>query len=133
MNQLEQPSSTNSSTPGEVFERLMQALNRHDLEGMVGCFADDFRSEQPLHPERAFTGPAGVRKNWSFFFSMVPDIRVEVLRQAVDGETLWAEVHNFGTQVDGNKFSIKGVHILGIKKGLISWGRIYMEPVQENL
>jgi len=52
---------------------------------MVACFAPDFRSEQPFHPERSFTGQAGVRKNWTFFFTTVPDIQVEILNEATEG------------------------------------------------
>jgi len=51
------------SSPKVVFERMISALNRHDLDAMVACFAPDFRSEQPFHPGRSFTGQAGVRKN----------------------------------------------------------------------
>src|SRR5258707_11946611 len=63
------------SSPKVVFERMIQAANRHDLEAMVACFAPDFRSEQPFYPERNFTGQAGVRKNSSFFFSTMPDFQ----------------------------------------------------------
>jgi SnoaL-like domain len=55
--------------PESPEKRSAKAANRHDLEAMVACFAPDYRSEQPLYPERNFTGQAGVRKNWSFFFS----------------------------------------------------------------
>jgi hypothetical protein len=36
------------STPKEVFESMIEAANRHDLETMVACFAPDYRSELPL-------------------------------------------------------------------------------------
>ncbi len=62
------------SPPKLVFERMIQTTNRHDLDAMVACFAPDYRSEQPLHPERDFTGQAGVWNNWSFFFTTIPDI-----------------------------------------------------------
>lgn len=55
------------SSPKLVFERMILAANRHDLDAMVACFALDFRSEQPFYPERNFTGQAGVRKNWVSF------------------------------------------------------------------
>ena len=50
------------SSPKVVFERMIQAANRHDLEAMVACFAPDFRSEQPFYPERNFTGQEGCGK-----------------------------------------------------------------------
>src|SRR5258706_10850907 len=78
------------SSPQVVFERMIEAANRHDLEAMVACFAPDFRSEQPFYPERNFTGQASVRKNWSFFFSTMPDFQAEALSEAVEGDTVWA-------------------------------------------
>ncbi len=119
------------SSPKLVFERMIQAANRHDLDAMVACFAPDFRSEQPLHPERAFTGQAGVRKNWSFFFTTIPDMQVEILNEVEEGGTVWAELHYHGTQTDGKQFTVKGVTLLGIQADQIIWGRLYIEPVQE--
>ena len=114
-----------------VLERMLQATNRHDLDAMVACFAPDFRSEQPLHPERDFTGQAGVRKNWSFFFTTIPDIQVDILNEVEEGDTVWAELYYHGIQTDGKRFSIKGVTIQGIQDGQICWARLYIEPVQE--
>ena len=114
-----------------VFERMIQALNRHDLEAMVACYAPDYRSEQPFHPERNFVGPAGVRKNWSFFFTTMPDYQVEVLNEVVEGDTVWAELHFHGTQADGTKQSTRGVTLLGIQADQISWARLYIEEVKE--
>jgi len=119
------------SSPQVVFERMIQAANRHDLEAMVACFAPDFRSEQPFYPERNFTGQAGVRKNWSFFFSTMPDFKAEVLSEAVEGDTVWAELHYHGTQTNGKKFSVKGVTIQGIQADQICWARLYIEPDQD--
>jgi hypothetical protein len=112
-----------------VFERMIQAANRHDLDAMVACFAPDFRSEQPLHPERAFTGQAGVRKNWSFFFTTVPDMQVDILNEVEEGGTIWAELHYHGTQTDGKKFTVMGVTMLGIQADQIIWARLYIESV----
>ncbi len=119
------------SSPKLVFERMIQALNRHDLDAMVAYFAPDYRSEQTLHPERNFVGQAGVHKNWSFFFNIVPDIQVDILSEVEERNTIWAELHYHGTQTDGKKFSIKGVTIQGIQADQICWARLYIEPVEE--
>jgi predicted SnoaL-like aldol condensation-catalyzing enzyme len=120
------------SSPQVVFERMIQATNRHDLDAMLQYFAPDFRSEQPCHPERAFTGRAGVRKNWSFFFTTVPDMQVDILNAVDEGDTVWAELHYHGTQTDRKKFTVKGVTIMGIQADQIIWARLYIEPVQES-
>src|SRR6478672_11689767 len=57
---------------GEVMNRVLGALNAHDLDAFVACFAKDYRSEQPAHPDRAFQGSDKVRENWASVFSGVP-------------------------------------------------------------
>jgi ketosteroid isomerase-like protein len=119
------------NSPLEVFERMVAAQNRHDLDGMVACFSRDFQSEQPFHSERNFEGQGGVRKNWSFFFNTVPDIHTDILSAVVDGDTLWSELYMYGTRVDGTKHSVRGVTIERIRDGLIVWARLYIETPME--
>ena len=120
------------STPKDIFESMIEAANRHDLEAMVAYFAPDYRGELPFTPERNFTGQAGVRKNWGFFFSTMPDFQVELLREAVEGETVWAELFFHGTQTDGAKRMMRGVNIMGIQSGKIAWGKLYQNTIQES-
>ena len=49
-------------------ERLNAAMNAHDIEAFVECFEEDYESEQPAHPDRAFRGREHVRRNWSAIF-----------------------------------------------------------------
>ena len=114
-----------------VLERLQQAQNSHDLEAFVACFAPDYQSAQPVHPDRAFQGAAQVRKNWTNIFQDVPDFHAELLRSVADGDMVWAEWHWFGTNRDGAQFAVRGVTIMGVQADQIMWGRLYMEPVQE--
>ena len=58
---------------GEVTNRLLAAMNAHDLDAFVACFAPGHRSEQPAHPSRAFEGSNKVRENWTSVFAGVPD------------------------------------------------------------
>lgn len=131
MSQKQGQDEQTPSSPKVVFERMSQAANRHDLEAMVACFAPDFRSEQPFHPERNFVGRAGVRNNWSFIFTTIPDIQVEILGEVEAGDTVWAELHFHGTQADGKKQATRGVTIQRIQADQIIWARLYIEPVQE--
>ena|SRR5215469_1260815 len=127
----EQVQDTHTQSSAQVvFERMIQAANRHDLDAMVACFAPDYRSEQPFYPERNFTGQAGVRKNWSFFFSTMPDFRVDIRSFAVEGDTMWAELHFHGTQSDGKKQVTRGVTISGIQGEQIAWARLYIQTLQ---
>jgi hypothetical protein len=63
----------------EIMNRLPTALNAHDLDAFVGCFAPDYRSEQPERPGRTFEGPDKVPKNWTSVFAGVPDFHAKLL------------------------------------------------------
>ena len=55
--------------------RMLAAMNAHDLDAFVDCFAPGYRSEQPSHPSRVFVGRWQVRENWRSVFAGVPDFR----------------------------------------------------------
>jgi ketosteroid isomerase-like protein len=116
----------------DLIERLQRAQNEHDLEAFVALFAPRYRSEQPVHPDRAFEGREQVRANWSSVFAGVPDFHSELVRSAEDQTAAWAEWRWTGTRVDGSRLDDRGVTILGIENGEIAWGRLYLEPVDEG-
>ena len=124
--------SRSTTDPGAVLDRLCRATAAHDLEGVVGCFAADYRNETPAHPERGFTGREQVRQNWARIFAMVPDITPEVLRFVVDGQSVWSEWEHRGTRLDGGRHVMRGVIIFGVDGDEISWARFYLEPVDEG-
>jgi limonene-1,2-epoxide hydrolase len=117
--------------PLSVLERLVRALNDHDLEAMVSCFADDYLNETPVHPMRGFRGNDQVRRNWTQIFAGVRAFQARVLRNAVDGETLWTEWDLSGTRADGDPFAMRGVVIFRVAEGAIRSARFYLEPVEE--
>lgn len=110
-----------------VIERINDALNRHDLEAFLGCFDQDYRSEQPVHPNRGFGGKDQVRKNWSKIFESFPDFRAELLRDVSDGETAWSEWH-----WTAKGLNMAGVILFGVEDERIVWGRLYVEPVEKG-
>jgi ketosteroid isomerase-like protein len=112
--------------------RLVAAINAHDLEAMVACFADNYLNEWPAHPQRGFRGNQQVRRNWSQLFAGVPDLRARLPRTVVDGDTVWAEWDLSGTRGDGAAFLMRGVAIHGITADRIAWVRFYLEPVEET-
>jgi ketosteroid isomerase-like protein len=118
---------------GEVMNQLLEAMNAHDLDAFVACFAPDYRSEQPAHPSRAFDGSDKVRENWTSVFSGVPDFNAELLLSATTddgveiGEWRW-----LGTHTDGSPFAMRGVIVMGIEGQQIAWGRLYMEAIERD-
>jgi ketosteroid isomerase-like protein len=117
----------------EMMDRLFAAMNAHDIDAFVACFAPDYRSEQPAHPSRAFRGSDQVRENWTGVFAGVPDFRAELLvaSTAEDGVEL-GEWRWQGTHTDGSPFAMSGVTVMGIADGHIAWGRLYMELIERD-
>jgi ketosteroid isomerase-like protein len=113
-----------------MVERLREAIDRHDLDAFVACFAPDYRSEQPAHPNRTFTGSAQVRKNWAAFFAAVPDLRAEVVRATAEGETVWVEWRWHGNWRAESPLDMRGVTLFGVREDQIVWGRLYMEGTE---
>ena len=117
---------------GDVLKRLRDAQNRHDLDSFVDCFDPGYRSDQPVHPDRAFTGREQVRRNWAAVFDGVPDFQAELLGSAQAGDAHWAEWYWHGTRVDGTRLEMRGVTIFGIQHDRIVWGRLYLEDVDRS-
>lgn len=117
---------------GAVIDRLLAAMNAHDLDGAAGFFHPDYRSEQPAHPARAFAGRAQMRANWQAMFSGVPDFQAEICRSVDDGDCTWSEWRWSGTRVDGQPFAMRGVTIFEIDGGQIVAGQLYLEEVERE-
>jgi ketosteroid isomerase-like protein len=117
----------------EIMNRLLAAMNAHDLDTFVACFAAQYDSQQPAHPSRAFRGSDQVRKNWEGVFAGVPDFTAELVLATTThdgvevGEWRW-----HGTHTDGSLFRMEGVIVVGVQRGQIAWGRLYMEPVEQG-
>lgn len=115
----------------EVFRRLVAAQNAHDIKAFVACFAPDYASDQPAHPDRAFMGSDQVRKNWAAMFAGVPDFHAELVESASSGATAWGEFEWRGTRSDGSRLHSRGVIIGTVRDGRLAAARLYMEDVEE--
>ena len=115
-----------------VVQRLLAAMNAHDIESFVALFHEDYESEQPAHPDRAFRGSEQVRRNWSAIFESTPDFRAELVRaEAADG-TEWSEWRWQGTHEDGTALDMAGVIVFGVREERFAWARLYVEPVERE-
>jgi hypothetical protein len=112
---------------------LAEAMQRHDPQGMAALMAPDYRSEQPMHPDRGFGGTAQVIENWTAMFGAAPDMVVELVGETCEGATSSAEWWWHGHRPDGSPFEMRGVIVSGLREdGLIQWSRLYVEPVEQN-
>jgi ketosteroid isomerase-like protein len=115
-----------------MLERLRDAQNAHDAERMAALFAEDYRSVQPVHPNRAFTGRSQVLINWTAVFEGVPDFTARIVSSCVEGEVEWGELDWRGTYTDGSPFAMRGVALLTIRDDLIAGAHLYMELVEQG-
>jgi ketosteroid isomerase-like protein len=116
----------------DVIDRLVVAMNNHDLDSAAGLIHEDYRSEQPLHPDRAFSGRAQMRANWEAMFAGIPDFHAELRRSVQDGDTCWSEWHWTGNPTNGQPLEVRGVTLFQIRDGMIVAGRLYMEDVHHE-
>ena len=116
----------------DVIERLVAAMNAHDLVATGGFIHENYRSEQPAHPNRAFVGRAQMLANWESMFAGIPDFHAEIRRSVEDGDTVWSEWHWSGTRSDGQAFDMRGVTLFQIVGDQVAAGRLYMEDVEQD-
>ena len=121
-----------ATTAAVVAERLLAAMNAHDIDAFVACFDEEYESEQPAHPDRSFRGSGQVRRNWSAMFDGVPDFRAELVHAGAAGGSEWSEWHWHGTHADGTVLDVAGVIVAGVRDGRMAWARLYVEPVEHD-
>jgi hypothetical protein len=124
--------SQSGPEPLAVVERLRDATNAHDLEGIVACFAPDYRNETPLHPARGFVGRDQVRRNWSQILAAIPDVSTEIVAAVSIDDTIWSEWEHRGTRPDGSAHLMRGVIVFGLRNDVIATARFFLEPVEET-
>lgn len=115
-----------------IADRLRDAVNSHDLERLVACFAEGFVNETPLHPARSFVGREQVRRNWAQIFAFVPDLRAEITASAEDAAAIWLEWHMWGTRRDGTHHEMRGVTVFARDHDRFASVRFYLEPVVDD-
>jgi len=117
----------------EVMDRLLAAINAHDFDAAAGVMHQNYQSEQPTHPGRAFLGRDQMRANWQAMFAGIPDFHAEVLRSVCDGDTIWSEWHWTGTRDDGQPFEMRGITLFEIAGDYVVAGRLYLENVEREM
>lgn len=116
----------------EVVDGLITALNAQDLEAAAALMHEDYHSEQPAHPGRAFVGRAQMHANWKAILEGIPDFHAELVRSVDDGDTTWSEWSWSGHRVEGEGVQVRGVTLFKVRDGKIASGRLYMEDVERS-
>ena len=113
--------------------KLVDAINAHDAESMAALFTPDYRSEQPVHPNREYVGRDTLASIWGDLFRAVPDLKGEVVADVPDGGNVWVEWHWHGHHTDGSVFEMRGIARTGLTdEGLVAAQRLYGELVDRE-
>jgi limonene-1,2-epoxide hydrolase len=115
-----------------VVDRIVTAINNHDVDAMIACLGADYRSEQPLHPEAGFGGGEQVAENWTALFDEISDLVCEVVASSSSDDEVWNEWHIHGHHRNGDEWHYRGVVIFTVVDSFIVAGRFYFDVVQES-
>ncbi|MEV4048391.1 nuclear transport factor 2 family protein [Streptomyces sp. NPDC049744] len=113
----------------QALQTLRDAINSHVPERIADCFTEDYVAERPLRPAEGFIGSGEVAANWTKILARFPDLHVEILRHAQNGDELWSEWEYRGTTPTGATALLRGPVILTTRDGRIAWARFYPDPV----
>lgn len=116
-------------SPIDVVRSLHRATRAHDLDGMVAHFASDYALEDPIRPDRSFSGADQVRRNWSQLLAAMPDLELEERRLVAEGPTVWVEIIVRGHRAEHAELVLRGVMIYLVSGDVIRSGTFYLAPV----
>ena len=94
-----------------VLERVLDGFNRHDLDAILSCFAEDCVFESPRGPDpwgRRFEGRAQVREGLAARFAGIPDVHYGDGVHFVSDDRGASEWTLTGTTLDGARLELRG-------------------------
>ncbi len=95
----------------DTLRRVLDAFNRHDLDAIMGAFADDCVFESPRGPDpwgRRFSGKEEVRRGLAARFEGIPDVRYGGDAHFVSGNRGVSEWTLTGTTLEGERIEVRG-------------------------
>jgi hypothetical protein len=102
----------------DVIDRLLVALNAHDVDAFLACYAQDATIENG-HDEVLVRGHDELRSRYGPMFEQLPDVRVEALMRTVVGEFVVQE-----ELVNGRGEPERHVAVYLVRDGLVARERL---------
>ena len=117
-----------------MLRAVLDAFNRHDLDAIMGHFADDAVFESPRGPDpwgTRFVGKEAVRAGLAKRFAGIPDVHYGddehfLSADGVRGVSEWTLT---GTTTDGERLEVRGCDLWTLADGRITrkdsfWKRV---------
>ena len=106
----------------ELLKSFLEAFNRHDLDSIMGYFADDciFYMPRGARPRGdQYVGKNEVRAGLAKRFEGIPDVHYGDDQHWVCGNIGVSEWTLTGTSVSGQRIEVRGVDLLEFEQGKI--------------
>lgn len=108
----------------ELLKGFLEAFNRHDLDSIMGYFAEDcvfFMPRGSTPRGDRYTGKDEVRAGLAKRFEGIPDVHYGDDRHWVCGDTFGVSEWTLtGTSASGQKIEVRGVDLLEFDGGKIT-------------
>lgn len=107
----------------EVLKEFLEAFNRHDLDSIMGYFADDcvFYMPRGATPRGdRYVGKDEVRAGLAKRFEGIPDVHYGEDQHWACGDLGVSEWTLTGTSVSGQQINVRGVDLLEFADGKIT-------------
>ena len=105
-----------------TLEAILDAFNRHDLDGIMAFFAEDATLDTPRGPDpwgSRFAGKAAVREGLAARFAGIPDVHYAEDRHWVRGERGVSEWLLTGVTTAGQRIAVRGCDLWEFRDGLV--------------
>ena len=106
----------------DTLKQFLLAFNAHDLDAVMGFFADDCELMMPRGPDpwgQRYVGKAEVRKALATRFEGIPDVHYGDDQHWVSGNHGVSQWTLTGTTKDGKKIQVRGCDLLVFRDGKI--------------
>jgi ketosteroid isomerase-like protein len=98
------------TVPENTLKEVLEALNHHDLDGIMGFFADDCTVDMPRGPDpwgTRFVGKSEVREGLASRFAGIPDVHYGEDHHFVCGSRGVSEWRLTGTTTSGVRVNVR--------------------------
>jgi ketosteroid isomerase-like protein len=106
----------------ELLKSFLEAFNRHDLDAIMDCFAEDcvFYMPRGAGPRGdRYVGKQEVRKGLAKRFEGIPDVHYGDDQHWVCGDLGVSEWTLTGTSASGQQIEVRGVDLLEFAEGKV--------------
>lgn len=116
-------SDANAEVTSELLQKLFDAFNRHDLEGVMACMTDDCVFEAAAGPEAhgaRFTGRDAVGAAFAQVWKTFPDVRWANDTHFVSDGLGLSQWTLTGTRDDGARIEADGCDLFTFRDGKVA-------------